>query len=490
VPGADPGIESRALRSVPWSLLAYASARVISLAGTIALARLIAPEDLGVFFIATVVLAVGNLLGDTGLGVTLVVRKELDDRTVGIVLVSMIGASLVAAGLIVALAGPLAGVFDAPQLADVLRVLAGTVVFTTGGYFFLSLLQREMRFERRFVAQFLQAVTYVAVAVPIAVAEHSVWAPVYGHIAGSLVALIALSWLAPTRVRPAFALRPALRIYREALAFVSQAFTAFVGYNTHLLAVAGFIGSRPMALYTMSFRLSELPAMGLAGPIAQATFPAYAQLRDDPERRRGPLLTSLRFVALVALPAMTALGVLAGPFVAGVLGPNWEGMESILPILAGWGAVASVSAMLSWYINAIGGAGWLARLYLRFLLVAPLVCVTAAVTDSPEAVAAVLLTDISIESLLILRYVHRRLGVTYVDAWRAIRPPVVGAIVLAAVALGVSAALESADASELTRFLGGAVAGLAAYALTVMRVEPELLRHGRSLFRRGVRGAA
>src|SRR4051794_9053965 len=137
-------VEAQALRGVPWSVLAYGAARGISLVGTLALARLLTPSDIGVFFTGMVVVGAVNLFSDTGLGTALVVRDDLGERMLGTIFVCMTAVSVAMAGIGAALSGVLADLLNSPRLADILPVLAITAVFSTIGFFFLSVLQRAL----------------------------------------------------------------------------------------------------------------------------------------------------------------------------------------------------------------------------------------------------------------------------------------------------------------------------------------------------------
>lgn len=481
-----PRVEARALRGVPWSVLAYAATRGVSLLGTLALARLLAPGDLGVFFTGMVVIAVANLVSDTGLGAALVVRDEVGPRLLGTAFVCMVGVASVLAVAIAVGAGLIADAFDTPRLGDVLPYLAVTAVFTTGGYFFLTVLQRELLFQRRFAGQIAQAVAYVAVAVPAAIAGAGIWSLVAGMVAGSVLSAIVLWRVTPGRVRPTFDLGSARLLYREARPFLSQAASSFVGYNLHLVAVASVLGPRVMGVYSLSFRLAELPHLAITTPVSQATFPAFARLRSESERRKAALLTSVQYVSLLAFPVSVGLAVLAEPFAHGVLGSAWSSMPPVLIVLSAWGTVAVVTGVLAWFINALGEAPWLAKINLRFALTAPAAFVLASVFDSAVAVAGLLVLDISVELVLLVRHAHRTLDLRVSELLGALRSPALAAVGLGAAALAVSLVLEAAGASAVVRLAAGAAAGIFSYCAVIYLTDRPLLSQGRELLLRAI----
>ena len=479
----DPEVETRALRGIPWTLLGYAASRGLSLIGTLVIARLLAPDEIGVVSTALVIITVLNLLSDNGLGLTIVTEDDFDDRLAGTILVAMVALGVALGAIVVAAAGPLAQVFDAPRLADILPILAVTVVFTTVSWFCLNVLQRALLFRARFIGQFAMSGGYVGVAVPAALAGAGVWSLVAGQLAGTLLSAVVLWSLLPYRVRPSFDRASARRAYDGSRAFLSQALTAFASGNSHYLAVSSLLGSSAMGLYTMSYRLTELPVQGIATPIAHATFPAFAQLKSESERRRASLLTSLRFTAFAALPPLCGLGALAPAFVEAILGSRWTGMVPVVPVLSTWAGLAVIAAVLAWFANAIGGAGWIARINIARLVVTVPALFLAAGFGSLVTVALVLLADSAVDVAVLARYAHRRLDVPWSGIWSALRSVLAAAAGLTLAALGTRLGLEAAGAGALVQLTAGTLAGTIAYLVLVRVLEPDLLQRGRELLK-------
>ncbi len=343
---AQTGFTTRALRGVPWSLLGYASSRAISLLGTLVLARLLSPSDFGVVLTGMVVVFALNILSEGGFGAAIMLREELDDRYLGTLFTLMALTGVTLAALAAACSGLLADLFGLPRLAEVMPFLAVAVIFATIAYFYMGLLQRELQFSRRFLGQLALAVTYVAVAVPAALLGAGIWSLVAGMVCGNVAFALTLWRLARTPVRPAFNRADASEAYRVARPFVTQASTEFLNGNIHFIAVSGVLGARAMGLYSMAFRLTELPAIGVATPVAVTTFPAFARMdRGDSERPRA-FVTSFVYVLLVALPLMAGLAVLAPVLVPVVLGAKWVSMTPALTVLCAWGAFAAAAALL------------------------------------------------------------------------------------------------------------------------------------------------
>src|SRR5918997_3119487 len=113
-----------ALRGIPWSLLTYASARVVTVATTLVLARLLAPEDFGLFAMAVLGMELLSVFSGLWLGAALIVRPDLDRRAQGTVLTLVTGAGVLLAIVLIALSPALAAFFGEPRLTGIVVLLA------------------------------------------------------------------------------------------------------------------------------------------------------------------------------------------------------------------------------------------------------------------------------------------------------------------------------------------------------------------------------
>ena len=159
-----------ALRGIPWTLLTYAATRVLTVLTTLALARLLAPADFGLFAMATLGMELLSVFSGLWLAAALIVRPDLDRRGEGTVLTLVIAAGVLLALCLSALAPALAAFFGEPRLAGIVLLLAAVLLVSGVNWFYETLLQRELAFRRRFGALIARTLGFSAVALGLAVA--------------------------------------------------------------------------------------------------------------------------------------------------------------------------------------------------------------------------------------------------------------------------------------------------------------------------------
>lgn len=466
-------MDERAIRGVGWTLGSFGATKIVMVVATVVLGRLLAPSDFGIVALATVAMTLLGAARDLGLGNVVVVTRDTSDRFLGTVL-TMIAAVALGITLVVSAAAPLvAVVFDEPRVTWVLIALSMTSVLSAVGWFFESMLQRAYEFRRRFAAQVAQAGSYATVSIGLAVAGVDVWSLVFGQIAAQSAYCITMVCLAPRRVRPHYDPSSARIALRSGRGFLVQAGAGFIRHNLDFLVVGRALNASALGFYSMAYRFSELPYLGIADPIAKVTFPGFARMRDRNEDVSGAFLSTLRLVALVTCPLGVLLSATAEPFVVTLLGDKWLPMVGALTILGVWAALRTVDVTMGWLLNSMGHADILGRLTVVLML--PLVpgLLVAVRLGGIEAVAVVVLADIVLATGAVAVVIHRRVGISLGRQWTALRPVAIACPAMWA-ATWATAEATASIAAPFT-LLAASVAGVLTYIVVVTLIEPDTL---------------
>jgi lipopolysaccharide exporter len=476
------GLEEKALRGVPWTVLAFATSKVLAIGTTLVLARILAPADFGVVALASLAIGTLQLFGDLGLGGALVVRQDLDEEARGTILTLMLVVSGATAALVAAIS-PLVGlIFNQPRLAGVLAALSVTVVVGGAAWFYETILQQELEFTVRYKAVLAQGLSGAGVAVTAALAGAGIWSLVAGQLVGSAVYAVALYRLTTNPIRPAFNRTAARSAVRAGRGFLAQGGLAFLELNVDYLVVGRLLGASQLGYYSMAFRVSELPYWAITEPVAKVTFPGFARMRRREETVTRSFLEVLRNVALVASPFGVLVSALAQPFVRTFLGHAWLPMVGSLSVLGLWGTLVHMEATLGWLYNSLGRAGLNARI--SALSLPPLLVgvVLAAEFGDIRTVSLVVLAHaagVLVVRALVAQYA---LEIPLHGQWRAVRPVVCGA----ALAWAASRVTSNATAAlpPAASLASGLAAGLVTYVGVVWLLEPAAVKRAGGQLRR------
>jgi len=329
----NPPLEPRAGRAALWRGAQLAAVSALAVARLLVLARLLGPDDVGLFAIAAVALGLAAGLTDPGIVPALVLRpdpstRELDAGwTVGVIRGALVAAALAT------WAGPIVSVFHEPRAAPVLRALALVPLvqaFTSIGTVGLT---RRLDFRALALVQVADAAANTAVAVTLA-AFAGVWALVGGALAGSLAAVIASYALAPSNPRLVFdraATRPLVAFGGWLLATgVLAAATDFI----LRAAIARRLGAGPLGVFALAAGLAFLPVSAAAEVLRAVSFPLYARLAVDLPALRRAFRTLATVLGVALVPAYAVLAAGAAGIAEHLLDPRWAGAAPVIRVIA------------------------------------------------------------------------------------------------------------------------------------------------------------
>lgn len=478
-------MEERAIRGVPWTVLTVGGSKVVSLLTMLVLARLLNPDDFGLYALATLAILVLTIFRDLGLGSVLILRQDYDERAQGTVVTMMLAFGVVAAVVLVLLAPLAAVLFGEPRLDEVLVVLSISSVLGAVTWTYDVLMQRDLEFRKRFVAQMAQTACYALVSVLLASTGAGVWSLVGGALAAGAVGSAVTFALAPSRPRPALDRTIARDAFASGRGFIGQGILTLVRQNADYLVVGRLLGTRSLGLYTMAYRLGELPYIGVAEPVAKVMFPAFTRMRHRGEDAPSAFAATIRMVALVTCPLGIVLSAVAEPFVEAVLGDKWLGMILPLTILGLWGALRPLETSVLWLLNSLGHADLVAKLLAGVLVFLLPAFVAGAETAGIAGVAGVTLAEMVVSLPLLMWFTRERVGLSLAGQWAALRPIMLALPGTWAAAWITATALEGIPA--IANLCASATAGVVVYASLVTMLEPGLLRRAAGQLTRMVR---
>ncbi|MEY2513947.1 MAG: hypothetical protein QOJ89_1305 [bacterium] len=458
-------MEDQVVRGIRWTLLGYGASRAGSLLITFILARLLVPRDFGIVAFGSLLIAGFALFGTLGLASAIVVRQDLGRSELRTALTLMVVTYLACAAVIVA-ASPLASdLLDEPRAGSVLRGLTIPLLFGGVTWFYAAVMQRELQFSRQFACMAGQVIAIAMTAIPLAATGAGVWSLVAGQIAGAVAYTSLLVSLAPYRLRPAFDRRVARSLCGSGWGFMLQGGVSFVEQNADYAVVGTKVGVHQLGLYSMAYRIGEIPSSFVVEPIAQATFPGFARMLGRSEDVATTFLTTLRLTATCALPLGLIAAGAAHPLVIAILGEKWHAVIGLLQILGLWGSLRVVHATIGWFVNSMGHSARVGTSYAAMLVASIPLLIVAAEFGGAEGVAWVMVGNVATMIAIVGTIAHRHAGVSARRQWSAVRASVVGAV---PAWLAASAAAEvGADLPVGIALVVSLAAGLGAYVGTV-----------------------
>jgi O-antigen/teichoic acid export membrane protein len=261
-----------------------------------------------------------------------------------------------------------------------------------------------------------------------------------------------------------------------------QGGVSFVEQNADYAVVGTKIGSAALGLYSMAYRIGEIPYNLIVAPVSQATFPGFARMRHRSEAVGGPFLTTLRFTAACAFPLGLIASGAADPLVQAILGAKWTGMIGLLQILGLWGSIRIIQGTTGWFVNSLGFSALVGISYTAVIAVSIPLLIVAAEQSGAKGVAWVMVGNLFAMTAIVSAIAHRSADVSLRRQWVAVRPSVLATLPAWLAARG--AADGATDLPTGLALVLSLASGLAAYAGTAWLLDRNLLHDARAQVRR------
>lgn len=353
------GLARVGFRGAIWQGIALVSGKGIVLLTTIVLARLLSPEQYGLVAAALVLMAYMETVADAGVAQALVYLPASAVTARSALLVSVVIGAVLA--VLAILAAPWIGeLFQLPEVAPLVRVLAISLLATALGAVPEALLRRDLEFKKLAVAPVLRAFTTGTVSLILAFAGYGAFSLAAGTASGSVAYAIAC-WFLVRHSAPWQIWRVAGDAIRATIKFglpvAGSNLLARLIFDVDYLIIAAVLGAQALGFYTLAFRLPEALIINVFFVLSTVLFPLYTQVQDQPGRLRDGYLRGVRIQALYGMTAGVGLAVLAPVVVPLVFGPKW--IDSVIPLvfLSLYAAARSLGAGANDVYKAIGRPG-------------------------------------------------------------------------------------------------------------------------------------
>lgn len=379
--------------------------RLVAFIRVVILARLLIPSQFGIFGIASMALALLEILTETGINVFLVQEKEgikkyLNDAW----LVSIIRGLLIS--VFIVLTAPLVvSFFKIPQYIGLI-LLIGIVPFIRG-FINPSIVrfQRELQFNKEFYFKTVIFLLDSSVAILVSLLTHSAIGLILGLIAGATLEVILSFVLIKPIPSLKFNLRKIMKIIHKGKWVTLYGIFNYAASKGDNITIGKVLGPGPLGIYQMGYTIATLPVSEIADVSNKVTFPVYSMISEDIYRLKKGFKKAILLVSIVSFLVGILIFFFPRDLFILIFGQKWEGTLAILKPLAIFGIIRAISGTTSSLFLSVGKQNYVAGMTsLRFVTLALTVIPLTIVYGMVGASYSVLISGI-VEVPLVAYYV-------------------------------------------------------------------------------------
>lgn len=339
-PGGDDATLGRQMGgAAAWSSLGSITLRLGSFVVGIVAARLIAPEEFGVFAVALTVHAIILNISDLGVS-AYIIRHDGDLDAVGPTVTTIAFASALALALAMALSAPwIAAELGSSAAVDPVRVLSLTVLLAGVSSVPGGLLTREFRQDKHFLANMANFLVSTAILLALALTGGGALALAWSRVAGQLASTVALFKASPKRYLPGLDRAVTGAVVSFGLPLIGSSFLGFLIGNIDYIVIGRILGAEPLGFYYLAYNVGSWPYVVMSPIVASVAVAAFSRVRRDRTQFGERMSTSMAAMLGLALPANALIIALAQPLIGTFYGSQWMPAATVLGLTAAYGAL-------------------------------------------------------------------------------------------------------------------------------------------------------
>lgn len=338
------GYTRQALKGFSWTGGIRIITRTVSVLKNVIIARILSPYQFGAFGIASLVLVFAEIVTETGVNTFLIQNKEETNKYIDTSWLVSIIRGLIIFALIIA-ASPFISTFFRNPDSKFLLILISFVPLLRG-FINPSVIkfQKDLMFRKQFFYETSCFLVEAFFSITLVVLTGKTESLIYGMIISTVFEVI-ISFLIIKPV-PKLIFNPLL--FRKVIGYgkwitASTIFNYFYQHGDDI-AVGRILGSAPLGLYDMAYRISLVPLSDVSDVVSNVTFPVYVRISEEKERLKIAFLKTLVGVILLTFPIGLILYIYPKEIISIILGNKWLPAAPALQILGIFGFVRAVSS--------------------------------------------------------------------------------------------------------------------------------------------------
>ena len=454
--------------------------------GSIILARLLSPGEIGIFSVASALIALAQAVRDFGVGQYIIQERELtQDRLRAAFSVSLLVAVVLAA-ITAGLSGVAADFYREPGVRNVMLVLSLNFLLIPFGQITLGYLQREMNFAAVAQVKIGSTVVHFGVSLAFAYAGHSYMSLAYASLANVLASAAIANLHRPAEVPWRMGFGEVRRVLNFGSLSVVSNLAGALAKGTADLVIGRMMSLVAVGLFSRAGGLIEIFNQGVMNALWAVALPHFSKTVREGGDVRGDYLRSAGFITGVAWPFFVVLALLGEPVVLLLYGEGWKDCIPLVKwfCLAYW--VIAPFYLFSSVLIAIGQIGKVMWVELASLPVQFGLYVAGALTGDLEAVAAASVAYQGFKAVFVYLLLSRHLGFRLAEFAGALWRSLGVTVGTAGITFPVVMLSESIHAAVWLQILLGGGAATLAWMLSIFVLRHSLRGEALALIGRGV----
>jgi O-antigen/teichoic acid export membrane protein len=342
---------------------------ILQVATTVILARLLTPEDIGIYTIAAVFIGLAQLFRDFGVSDYLIKEEEMDTNKASAAFFCscIISWSI---GLVLFVVSPwFAAYYGESQLQSIIQILVLNFVLIPFGAISMTLHRRDMNFKPAFVTNVSCVIVNSITSIMLATAGLGAYSLAWASVSGVVTTVLCMLWYRHPMYKLKFDFGKVLEVFRFGAAVGGTRIIAYFGSNFVDLFIGKQFGMLPLGLFSRAKSTIALFSKTLLDAVRPVIAPYLSNIKRNKGDLATPYLNATQYVAYLAFPFCAVVSIGAEDILLFMYGEQWVGAANFIIYIALAYAAFTMTIFSEQIIIALDKAKMFSQLYITLTFI-------------------------------------------------------------------------------------------------------------------------
>lgn len=348
-------LRKKVLHGLAWRSSVDMSQQVLQIVFTAILARLLTQADFGVVAMALLVTRFVRSMTQVGFGSAIIQNQEVTEAQISAIFCIHLAINFAITIACYFGADLAAGFFNEPLLAEVLKVLAWTLLISSFSFPEI-ILRKKLNFRGYSILELGSMVGGNVVGIWMAFSGFGIWSLVWRLIVQR--SIFSLGIWPVSHWRPCWpCFQGTGSLIKFGLHMLASQILYFFSQNLAAIITGKLLGAEILGAFSIAYNLAIVPAQKVQSILTSVLMPAFSSIQDNLENFKQKIQTSLFALGLGFFPLMFGLSGTAESLVIVVYGEKWAQAGTFLAYLAMIGLMKGTEHLLRSVILSRGWSG-------------------------------------------------------------------------------------------------------------------------------------
>ena len=316
-------IKTKAFSGIVWKLLERVGAQLVSLIVSVALARILSPQDYSVVSIVSIFFVFCNVFISGGLNTALIQKKESDIIDYSTVLFVSLAMALILYVVMFLVAPYIASLYHNSVLVPVIRVMSLMLFVTAYKGVVCAMVSSDLNFKNFFISTLVGTIISAFVGVSMAMKGYGAWALVAQQMTNAIIDSLILTITTKIRFKIIISFSRLKNLFSYGWKILVASAISAIYDEIRPLIVGVRFSPVDLAYYNKGKSFPALLNSSLSDSISAVLFPVMSKFQDSRDDMLSVTRRYMKISSYIIFPVLIGFFVVSDSFIRVVLTEKW-----------------------------------------------------------------------------------------------------------------------------------------------------------------------